>query len=246
MANVGLAYKNILETSTVYLQTGSAQAAYPLWRLYDRDIGRIFAAAAASTLVVQVDQGASGNIAVDSLFIPAGHNLSGLALSLAYSADNSAYTNAVTAWTQADALDIIKTWTAITRRYWRFSITSPAKIPQFAELFLSSVYTWETNPLLPKGAYDPVFNVAVKTTAAGQDRFLIQGAAKRRRSYTVSCDETQAENISAFYDAYAGYKPFWLRDDDGIWIYGRLSGELQLTEDEFGMNYNFDFIEVVA
>lgn len=46
------AYRNILETSTVSLSAGTAHADYPLYRAYDRDVGRIFKPTAAETIEV--------------------------------------------------------------------------------------------------------------------------------------------------------------------------------------------------
>jgi hypothetical protein len=51
------ACKNILETSAVTLSAGTEDSDYPLYRLYDRNIGRIFKPMAVETIEVLVDQG---------------------------------------------------------------------------------------------------------------------------------------------------------------------------------------------
>jgi len=90
-------YINILETSTVSLSAGAEDPSYPLYRLYDRDIGKLFKANAAGTLDIKIDQGASP-IAIDRLLIPAGHNLfsAGADLQLMRSTDDITwYTDAL-------------------------------------------------------------------------------------------------------------------------------------------------------
>jgi hypothetical protein len=51
------ACSNILETSAVTLQAGTEDSTYPLYRLYDRDVGRLFKPTAAQTTEILVDQG---------------------------------------------------------------------------------------------------------------------------------------------------------------------------------------------
>ncbi|MDA8168682.1 MAG: hypothetical protein M0Z59_03160 [Nitrospiraceae bacterium] len=83
-------YQNILETSAVTLSSGAADLSYPLYRLWDRDIGRPFKAADTGTLEIKIDQGAAP-LAIDRLIIPAGHNLSGARLKVSGSDDDITY-----------------------------------------------------------------------------------------------------------------------------------------------------------
>ncbi len=46
-------YQNILEDGTVSFAGGGAQAAYPLYRIYDRDIGKMMIA--ADDIIQQID-----------------------------------------------------------------------------------------------------------------------------------------------------------------------------------------------
>ena len=48
--------KNILESGTVSLSAGTEDSSYPLYRLYDRDIGKMFKITAVATLEVKVEQ----------------------------------------------------------------------------------------------------------------------------------------------------------------------------------------------
>lgn len=237
---------NILETSTVGLSAGAAHADYPLYRLYDRNIGRTFKTASAETTEIKIDQGGAAPLPVDRLIIPAGHNLDGMALELKCSDDDSNYSSAVPPWAGTSGL-IDKSWSALTKRYWKFIIASPEAAPELSELFLSRTYDWEKSPSLPAGPLDPAFNVRHDVTAGGQDRFMIHGEPKRRRLYKVpDCGETQKANILALNDAWSGACPFYLCDHEGIWIFGRLGAPLNLRElapQTYG--FDFDFIEAL-
>lgn len=237
---------NILEGSAVSLASGAEDPSYPLYRLYDRDVGRIFRAAAAGTIEVRVDQGASP-AAVDRLIIPAGHGLDGTTLDILHSDDDVSYDPAAPEWVQSGAGLINKSWTAVAKRYWKIRITAPSSAPELTELFLSSTYEWERNPARPAGPLERVFNVEHSQTAAGQDRFLVHGGPKRRRPYHVPrCSEAQKDSMVALFSEWAGSKPFWLEDHEGDWIYGRLRGPLNLRETANGVyGFDFDFAEVL-
>lgn len=239
-------YQNILETGAVTLATGAENPDFPLWRLSDRDIGLLFKAAEAVTLTVKIDQGAAGNIAVDRLLIPAGHNFSGMTLDIKYSADDVTYTAAVAQWAGAAGL-INNSWASLTRRYWKFIITAPGTIPQFAELFLCPTYTWEQIPNGPSGDMDPLWNVENLVTAGGNDRFLQHGAAKAQRTYDIArAGDTQKTSISALNAAWAGSKPFWLCDHEGQWIFGKLRSPITLKDTGAARHsFRFDFVEVL-
>jgi hypothetical protein len=237
---------NILEGSAVSLTSGAEDPGYPLYRLYDRDAGRMFRAASAGTVEVRADQGASPR-AVDRLLVPAGHNLDGATLEVLHSDDDAAYDPAVPGWTQQGTGLVNTAWAAVAKRYWKLRITAPSSAPELAELFLTSTYEWERNPERPAGPLEGVFNVEHAQTAAGQDRFLVHGAPKRRRPYRVPrCSEAQKEGVLALFSDWAGSKPFWLEDHEGSWIYGRLQGPLNLRELAPGAyGFDFDFVEVL-
>ena len=148
------AYKNILESSAVSLAAGTEDSVYPLYRLYDRDIGRIFKTTAAETIEVKVDQGPTGNLAADRLLIPSGHNLDGMALDIKYSDNDADYYDATTQWGQPGTGLINKSWDSATHRYWKFIMTSPVAVPEMPELFLTQTYAWEKDPARPAGPLD--------------------------------------------------------------------------------------------
>jgi hypothetical protein len=245
------AHINILEPSVVSLSAGAEDAAYPLYRLYDRRIGRLFKASGASDLAVLVDQGASGAQAVDRLLIPSGHNLSGMALSLEHSSDGSSWTPAVAAWTGASGL-IDKPFTSVASRYWRFKVTGPASPPELAELFLTSTDRWEGTAPRPSAPAEDLMNAEAAATASGHDRFLLHGEPRRQRTYKVeACGNAQVAGVLTLYGAWKGARPFWLYDHDGQWIFGRLAAPLDVRESgekayALPWAYDFNFLEVLA
>lgn len=241
------AHGNILETSTVTLSAGAEDPSYPLYRLYDRNIGRPFRAAAAQTVEVKIDQGPSGNLPADRLLIPAGHSLQGMTLDIKHSGDDASYEQAAAQWVQADDGLIEKSWVPVTKRYWKFIITAPSSIPGLAELFLTSTQAWERDLARPSGPFEKVFNVENAVTAGGQDRFLVHGEPKRRRTYRVPrSGEGQRRIVEALHDAWQGAMPFWLLEREGNWIYGKLAAPLNLKEEAHGIfSFDFHFLEVL-
>lgn len=251
MSQIICCYKNILETSTVTLSASAENPNYPLYRLYDRDIGKLFKITATETMEVKIDQGTSDNLACDRLLIPAGHNLDGMTLDIKWSDNDSAYTAAVTQWVQSGSGLINKNWSSITHRYWKFIITTPASIPQFMELFLTQSYQWEQNPQIPWGPFDDEFNVENEVTSDGHDRFQTHGNPKKQRVYSVyKCEDAQKTNIISLNDTWAGAKPFWLSDHDGVWFYGKLRNSISIKEEDENeaggvYSFDFDFLEVL-
>lgn len=180
--------------------------------------------------------------AVDCLIVPGGHNLKNMTLKIDYSDNYYTWTQLVAEWTQSDNDQIIKSFELNTNRYIRLTIYSSV-MPQVAELFLGPSYTFEENPNLPYGPFDPEFNVENRVVSGGADRFLIHGDAKRRRFYDCTLKrETQKASALMLNDAWAGSKPFWLCDHDGVWIYGKLDAPLNIRmedENEDGGIYTF-------
>jgi hypothetical protein len=239
------AHINILETGTVTLDAGTEDSSYPLYRTYDRHVGRLFKTTSAVTTEVKVDQGGTGNLAVDRLLIPAGHNLSGMTLDITHSDDDALYTAAVAQWTGAAGV-IDKSWASLTKRYWKFIITSPASIPEIPELFLTATYAWMRDPTRPTGALEREGNVENAQTVGGKDRFLVQGPSKLRREYSVPrCGQQQMDNMLSHMATHQAGKPFWLHDGTQ-WIYGKLRRPLEIREIAYQTySYNFDFLEVL-
>jgi hypothetical protein len=247
MPNIITCARNILETSTVFLNAGTENALYPLYRLYDRDIGKMFMPT-TTTLSITIDQGVSPIYAIDRLIVPAGHNLTGATISWQYSAAGTAFTNVVAAWTQADNLLINKSAAAsMSYRFYKITVTGAAAIPQIPELFLSPSYTWEHKPQWPCGPFNDVYNVERKVLAGGGVRYLRKGNPKKQRHYTLShASEQQKNNVMEFDSIWYGSKPFWICDHNGIWLYGELTTDIDITEaSHTAYQFRFDFLEVL-
>lgn len=246
MSLLKLCYKNILETSTVTLATGTEDASYPLTRTYDRDVGKIFKSTAAETITVKIDQGAASPLAIDRLLIPAGHTLDGMTLDIKWSDDDGSYTAAVDQWVQSGSGLIDKSWSSITHRYWKFIITAPATAPEFAELFLTQTYTFEENPDQNYGPVDPIWAVKRIESPTGNVRFLSLGDPRKRRAYECSQKtDAQKTSILAFNDAWAGSKPFFFYDHDAVCFYSELIELLNMGADEWGHKFKFAVQEVL-
>lgn len=240
MSKIKCCYINILESSLVSLLAGTEDPAYPLYRLYDRDIGKFFMSNATTLLEVKIDQLGSGPY-IDRLLIPSGHNLNGKTLDILYSSNDVTYYPAVAQWVQSDSGIIDKSWTALERRWWKFRITSGSAQHYFAELFLTSTYTWETNPSFPAKPLDPEPNVKRIVNARKQPRYLVLGDPVRQRGYrVVNKDETQRANIEALNAVWAGHMPFWVYDHEGILFYVELSDRINLEKTSHN-NYAYDF-----
>jgi hypothetical protein len=247
MALIKTAHVNMLEAATVTLTAGTAATGYPLYRLYDRDIGRPFVGSAAATTTVHVDQGAGGTQAVDRLLIPDGHNLAGVDLDLEHSPDNSTWTPALAGWTGV-AGDINKEWASIVRRYWRFTATSPAAAPSLAELWLTATDTWTREAARPGGAQEPVHNVTVAVTATARVRFEVNGPSLAQGNFSLTRMPTaQKDQLLVLWASWAGSKPFWVCDPWGAWLYVRPVSALNLREVGAGVwDASFAYLEVPA
>jgi hypothetical protein len=241
------AWTNTLETSTVSLSAGAEDPHFPLYRIFDRSTGRSFRPTSAETIEIKIDQGGTGTPKpIDRLIIPSGHGLEGMTLDIKYSDDDAAYTACATQWTGTEGV-ISKSWSPVTKRYWKFIITSPTVVPELAELFLTLTYEWKKEPAAPALPSEMEFNVEHAMTSGGQDRFLIYGGPKRRRSFYVArCSTSQRDKIAALSDGLEGALPFWLFDHASDWIFGRLTGQLKLVEVAFQTySFDFDFLEVL-
>lgn len=108
-------------------------------------------AASAGTKYLTVDCG-SGKSA-DSLGI-IGHNLktASAVISVESSADNIAWTERLAGFTPADDRAVLKTFTAVSARYWRMKIVTTTVAPQLAVVMLGQRLTFER---YLQGPFDP-------------------------------------------------------------------------------------------
>lgn len=226
---VKIIYRNILENSIVEVTT--EDASFPAYRLFDRDIGKLFKGTDfSSPFTILLDQGAVISYEVNRLIIPFGHNLNGLACSLRYSTDNfGSDDHEAVGWTQGNALLIDKTFTAQTKQYWKLNITAPATIVEMPEMFLGKSYTFIVNPLF--GAREArKRNELNDQTRSGLDFDVQFGDLREYRAYEMKdIESAQKAEFKALETLCGGVKPFWLEDHLGNLIYGK-----KISEEDFG------------
>jgi hypothetical protein len=245
MAKVKTHTRNILENSTV-TSSPTGETSYPTYHLYDRRIGRNYQASAASTTTISIDQGAVTSYEVDTLIIPSGHNLTGLVLSLDSSPNNSTWTTQST-WTQSGSGQIHKTFTAVTVRYWRLVITSPASKPYLGELYLTKSYEWDRNPKeLDRGNY-PMFNVQRLEDSGGRPRYIELGDKREIREYELEfISGTHRTSIVDLNTAWAAKNPFYMLDTDGnTLLFVELTSPLEFKRSGDYANCTFNVMEVL-
>jgi hypothetical protein len=150
-------------------------------------------------------------------------------------------------WEQSGSGIINRSWSPAAHRYWKFRVSSPQAAPEIAEMFLTSTYEWERNPARPAGPFEPVFNVEEARTSSGQERYLVHGPPRRRRTYRMPrCGEAQRTNMEALFSGWGGSAPFWLEDHEGTWLYGGLRAPIALREVAYrSYSFEFDFAEVL-
>lgn len=246
MANIKIAYRNILENSTVTPTTESAS--FPKYRLYDRDKGKLFKGTAfASPFGIVVNQGATTIYEVDHLVIPVGHNINGLVCKLQYSTTGAWGGEQVDAlsWTQGDALLIDKSFTAATKQYWRLIVTAPATIVEMTEMFLSKIYTFERNPSYGSKVGNKK-NIQRDETQSGRVRRIKLGEPKLSVIYDLLILTAQKTNFEAWDVATEGTKCFYVWDENGTPYFMELLNDLDFTYRANGIwNAHLELLEVL-
>jgi hypothetical protein len=172
---------------------------------------------------IKADQGAATQHDVDTLIIPAGHNLTGGAqLDWEYSANDVDWYNMVTEWAGAAGPIIKETASAQTKRYWRLVLTSLAAIPEIPELWMGKKI--ELQDVIAWGYQNgPQGNVERSEGLSGKPYFLIRGEDREYRNYLCKVQSSSVrDDLEAFFSHSRG-KPFWLKDLDGNWYFMSLA-----------------------
>lgn len=217
MSSIYLLYRNILENSTVTVTNEDSD--YPKWRLHDRDVGKLFKGTGTANHTIKADQGASTQYEVDTLIIPAGHNLTGgCQLDWEYSANDSDWYDMVTAWAGAAGQIVKEAGSEQDKRYWRLVLTSLAALPEIPELFmglkveLENVVAWNYQEGLQG-------NVERIDALSGRPHFLELGEDREYRNYVCKLRSSSVrDDLESFFSHSRG-KPFWLKDKDGSWYF---------------------------
>jgi len=240
MAKIKLYTRNILEDGTVTV-TGTADTGYPRSRLFDRAISLYWKDTVTEAKVFHVDQGATGNVSVDGLFIPK-HNFNGEDIAWEYSENDSDWSPACAGWTQGGNEQIVKVLSAaLTKRYWRVTLTSMEN-PQCSEIFMSYGYEFQAD-FVQNPEFGDVPNVQWNMTVGGLERSTMFGDKRRTRSYALFLDATNLALFRAamvYLDNYS--KPLLLKDHEGSYFMARLVDiprESFMTEGHVTMTVNF-------
>lgn len=229
MSTVKILYKNLLESATSVTPT-DVNTSFPAYRLYDRDIGKLFKGnTAANPFNIVIDQ-VSAPLAADHLVIPVGHNLNGLTVKLQYSTTGAWGGEEVDAlsWTPTAAL-IDKSFTAQTKGYWRLRILAPGAAPELAEMFLGSLYTFETNPLYSGLNELTKRNITRDETQSGRVRKVKFGDPREYRKYNLVVETVQKASLELWESTWEGTKDFYVWDHNGNCYFMELMNELSFT-----------------
>jgi hypothetical protein len=171
-------------------------------------------ATSTATQTIHCDQGAGGTQAIDTLVIPAGHNLSGCTMAFQYSDNDSDWFNAVTGWSQSDNEIIVKQASASsTHRYWRVTIADATAASYCAEVFITLLYTFP-DMLMPQNPTRLKDRHALRITSySGIPHYIKQGDSKIGWSGSIMLKtSTQITNFESFLAAWDGYKAFFITD----------------------------------
>jgi hypothetical protein len=206
-----------MENSTVTVTNENTD--YPKWRMHDRDIGKMFKGTGTATHTIKADQGVVTQYAVDTLIIPAGHNLYGGAqLDWEYSANDADWSDMVTAWAGAAGQIVKEASASQIKRYWRLVLTSLAAIPEIPELFMGLKV--ELADVISRGYEEGLRgNIDKMDSLSGRPHFLELGEDREYRKYSCQLrDSSKRDDLEGFFSHSRG-KPFWLKDLDGLWYF---------------------------
>ena len=231
---IKIAYRNILENSTV--TTTNENASFPKYRLSDRDIGKLFKFSAASNPSrITIDQGAATQYPASRLFIPAGHNLNGLTVTLQYSTDNFAADNHdAVQWAQAGAGLIDKAFTEQTKRYWRLNIAAPGAPCELAEMFLTKPYEFPRNPSWGFGTGNRL-NVLRDETLSGKVRLIKNGAPRKERTYDLTrIQSAQKTEMETWESVSEGIRAIYIEDESAAVFFAEVLGAFKFRNEREG------------
>lgn len=209
MANITLYTRNIMDSGTVTVTTASS--GYPASRLYDRSIDIFYKGNSTCQKYFTVDQGTTKH-AVNFLAIEK-HNFNGAGLKWQGSTNNwTASTNVASTWTQSGNSQIIRTLsTALTKRYWRVSLSTMAG-PRCGEIYMSRGITFDVLQS-PNPVVNNIDNVQWNRTIGGLERATKMGEKRRAIEYSMLLPATGLTDFSSAMAHLSGYsKPFYIKD----------------------------------
>ena len=213
-------YQNYLESGTITVTSESSS--YPKYRLYDRAQGLLFKGTShPNPFQIKIDLGASGPYPpIDTVILGKNHNLTGLALTLAYSDNDTDYTTAKS-WVATVGINR-QSFTQAQHRYWRLSIGAPVSDPEGGEIFLTKLFSFERNPDLGYG-YGKQKNINRLESKAGYAQKTKWGDTRNRRIYHLTkIEDAQRIDIETFEAAIDSIKNFYIEDLEGNLFFAEL------------------------
>jgi len=233
MAVPFILYNNIYETGT--LTAFSESPGFDIeniidWRSYVR-----WKATSATTQTIDLDYGSS---VPSDAFGVSGHTLSGSTISIQVSATGAwageQTTVPGTSFALSDNLDICKSFSSVSSRYWRFLIQSPSATPEIGVLCLGARLDFPKNPNRPLSFVDESMEATSRRSKNGH----ILGATTYYRPYSVIMSFSWLQisfvqgDLYTFWSTHGSLlKPFFLQVNIDEWDVGRF---VQLPE-----NYRF-------
>lgn len=226
MSTVQHAKDNILESAASVSATGSFtyDANTPLSRIYDRSAARRFNAIGGFD--IRIYQGASP-LPLDFLAIHPNHGIGGT-VSVFTSADGSTWSLRSSAVATAGTAFVWQNDSLVTGLPAQITGSAAAYIRVtcnvtcwMTEMWAGARYAWPVGPQRPGGNEVTIPNVLRERTAYGSDRFTLMGPPRRRIEWNVEGIEQDQRNelVALAEDSVAGYKPVWIKDYSGNWIY---------------------------
>jgi hypothetical protein len=240
--HIQVMYRNILESSTVTVT--SENTSYPAYRLYDRDIDRLFKGnSSPATFDILIDQGTS-LYEVNTLIIPTGHNLTDLILRLYYSDDNATFYQASAWYGVSGQMDREVSLTGA--RYWKLRIYNPSSPPEIPELFLTQSYEFEHNIRWGFAKRDR-FNINRREVLSGRLVQIKNGVARREREYSIlRMPSSQKDEFEIWQSITEGMKGFYVRDDSSALFFTELLEPMRFTGDFENMwNCELKLLEII-
>ena len=251
MSLVKLFGKNILDQSGVTVTSSSALSTKPITRVYDRDRGPQWEAAAAGSTTITVDQ-ASLALPLTDYFI-GNHNLGVNSILLDSSPDNAVWTNRAT-FNGTSGTDIWSTISTQSIRYWRLTMPVFASAPAIGEYFLGAAIEISKEPAYGAVTDGVEGNVSRRRAVGGYVRKARLGeeTLSFRWSWNL-LPEADWDNLVTFFgDIGESAKHFPLMDVDGSirWVElltPRLVGQrvFQVSSGSFLRSVSLEFQEAL-
>jgi|ERR1051325_1362950 hypothetical protein len=203
---------------TVSVSLGGTNAVFPLDRLTDGDPTLLWKGSVITGTNIRGDQGPLGAEAVGGWGMT-GHNLAGVALTVATSPDDSTYTTRDT-YTPPDGGVVGRVFAGgpVTARYVRLHIPSMAMVPEIGELLFSLPLTLPRRPTIDGRTQNEVGNNLRNESIGAAVHRVIQSPTRWEISYTFKdFDNTHRDALTALYRALqGGAYSFILLDDEDV------------------------------